>query len=307
MKAARLNKFQAADSVVVADIEKPVITNNCVLVDICAASVNPVDWKIRDGYMQPTLPITMGGDFSGVVIDVGKNALAYVPGDEVYGGASVFRNGSGAFAQCCCADISTISFKPKYIDHIQAAAFPLAGLSALQALTEHMRLSKGQKVLVHGGAGGIGHIAIQIAKNIGAYVATTVSTADVDFVKQLGADEVIDYRKEQFETKINNFDRVFDTVGGDIYKKSFKVLHKGGLIVSMIAPPDEELMKQNDINSITMQTRITTDQLDKLTSLIDDEKIKVHVDKVFSLEQACDALSYLKDQHTVGKVVLKIK
>jgi alcohol dehydrogenase len=198
--------------------------------------------KIREGYMAQMLPLkfpaTLGGDFSGVVVEVSSSVSGFKKGDEVYGQAGTLRGGSGSFAEFVLADIKVTARKPKNIDHVEAAALPLTGVSAWQALVDHIGLSRGKKILIHGGAGGIGTMAIQLAKYLGAYVATTASAKDMEYVQELGADEVIDYKNQSFQDMLKNFDAVFDTVGGDTYEKSFKVLRKGGIIVSMLEQPN---------------------------------------------------------------------
>ena len=180
-------------------------------------------------------PSTLGMDFSGVIKQVGEGVPSdFKQGIEVYGQAGVTSGGSGAFAELALANAESIAHKPKRLSHVEAAALPLVGVSAWHALVENIGLSSGQKILIHGGAGGIGSIAIQLAKNLGAHVATTVSTDDKQFVHELGADEVIDYKTQTFEDLIHDYDAVFDTVGGETYTRSFRVLRKDGIIVSML-------------------------------------------------------------------------
>ncbi len=252
-------------------------------------------------------PATLGGDFSGVVSDVGADRAGFKPGDAVYGTAIVVGGGSGSFAEFASAKADSIAHKPKSVSHLEAAALPLTGVSALQALTEHMRLTNGQRVLIHGGAGGIGSMAIQLAKHLGAYVATTVKAGDADYGKSLGADEVIDYEHQRFEEVGSNYDAVFDTVGGDTYARSFGVLKSGGVIVSMLEQPNEELMKRYGVKAVSQFTQIITERLSKLAEFVDQGVIKVHVDKTFLLERAGEALAYLQSGNVQGKVVVKIK
>jgi alcohol dehydrogenase len=201
----------------------------------------------------------------------------------------------------------SIAHKPKTLNHLEAAALPLVGVTAWQALVEFIGLSKGQKILIHGGAGGIGPIAIQLAKHLGAYVATTVSTNDKRFVQESGADKVIDYKTENFEDIIHDYDAAFDTVGGDTYKRSFKVLKKGsGMIVSMLEQPNSELMNQYGIKAVFFFTQVNRQRLDKLAEWVDQNNIKVNLDKTFSLDEAAKALDYQKDAHPKGKIVLTI-
>ena len=283
-----------------------------ILINVNAAGVNPIDWKIREGYMQQMIhlqfPSTLGMDFSGVIKQIGENTPSdFKHGNEVYGQASVLRGGSGAFAELALVDKDTIAHKPKTLNHLQSAALPLVGVSAWQAIVENIGLSKGQKILIHGGAGGIGSIAIQLAKHLGAYVATTASTNDKQFVQELGADQVVDYTTEKFEDTIHDYDAVFDTVAGDTYKKSFKVLKKGsGIIVSMLEQPNSELMNQYGVKALFQFTQVNRERLTKLAEWVDQNNIKVNVDKTFSLNEAAKALDYQKDVHPRGKVVLTV-
>jgi alcohol dehydrogenase len=285
-----------------------------VLVKVKAAGVNPIDWKIREGYMQQMIPLqfpsTLGMDFSGTIEKVGASVSGFNVGDdEVYGQASVTRGGSGAFAEIALADADSIAHKPKSLNHQEAAGLPLVGVSAWQALVETIGLTDGQKkILIHGGAGGIGSIAIQLVKRLGAYVATTASTNDKQFVKELGADEVIDYKTQTFEDLLpHDYDAVFDTVGGETYKRSFEVLKRGsGMIVSMLEQPNQQLMEQFGVKAIFQFTQVNRERLTKLAQWVDQNNIRVNVDRTFPLEEAGKALDYQKDVHPRGKVVLAI-
>lgn len=279
-----------------------------VLVIVKAAGVNPIDWKIREGYMQQMIklqfPSTLGMDFSGIIKEVGNGVAGFKQGDEVYGQASVVTGGSGAFAEMALAPAQTIAYKPKSLSHAEAAGLPLVGVSAWQALVETIGLAKGQKILIHGGAGGIGSIAIQLAKKLGAQVATTISADDRKFVQELGADETIDYKSQRFEDILHDCDAVFDTVGGDTYKRSFKVLKKGGIIVSMLEQPNAELMNQFGVKAVFLFSQVNNERLTKLAQWVDQNNIKVNIDKKFSLDEAGKALDYVKDIHPRGKIVL---
>ncbi len=302
MKTAQINKYGGDAVEINSEAPMPLVSQGKVLVEVHAAGVNPFDWKLREGYMQKMIPLkfpaTLGGDFSGVVVETG---------DEVYGQALIVAGGSGSFAEFVSAPAKSIAPKPKTINHIEAAALPLAGVSALQALTEHIGLKKGQKILIHGGAGGIGTMAIQLAKHLGVYVATTVTGDELAYVKEFGADEAIDYKNQRFEDVVQNYDAVFDTVGGETYTRSFQAVKKGGVIVSMTEQPDKGLMKQFGVNAIAQATQVTTERLTKLAELVDKGAIKVHVDKVFPLDQAGEALTYLQTGHPRGKVVVKVR
>jgi alcohol dehydrogenase len=291
-----------------------------VLVSIKFAGINPIDWKIREGYMEQSInlqfPLTLGMDFSGAIKQVGEGKEVgqkqgieweFKQGDEVYGQASVTSGGSGAFAELAITNIESIAHAPKSLSQEEAAALPLVGVSAWQALVENMNLSNGQKILIHGGAGGIGSIAIQLAKNLGAYVATTASSDDKEFVQALGADKIIDYKTEKFEDLIKDYDRVYDTIGGETYKRSFKVLKKDdGIIVSMLEQPDLELMEEFKVKAVFQFTIVNKERLTQLAQWVDKNKIKVNVEKAFSLDEAAKALDYVKDVHPRGKVVFEI-
>jgi alcohol dehydrogenase len=313
MKAAQIKGYGSSDEVIEINKDAPAPNDPSagkVLVKIKAAGINPVDWKIREGYMQQMIPLqfpsSLGADFSGVIEKVGQGVSEFRQGDEVYGQASMLSGGSGAFAEMALANADTIAHKPQSLGHPEAAGLPLVGVSAWLALVETISLQKSQKILIHGGAGGIGSVAIQLAKHLGAYVATTVSTNDKQFAKELGADEIIDYKTQTFEELIQDCDAAFDTVGGETYSKSFKVLKRGGIIVSLMEQPNEELMKQFEVKAIFQFTQLNRDRLTKLAQWVDQNNIRVNVDKTFPLEEAGKALDYQRDVHPRGKVVLTI-
>lgn len=310
MKAARINKYGTDVVEINKNAQKPAISKGHLLVEVHSAGANPIDWKVREGYLQQMAPLkfpaTLGGDFSGIIIEVGAGVSGFKKGDEVYGNGSILGGGSGSFAEFVSADEKSIAKKPGRLSHLEAAALPLAGVSAYQALVDHMKLAKGQKILIHGGAGGIGTFAVQLAKHLGAYVATTVSEKDVQYAKELGADEVIEKNKP-FEELLHEYDAVLDTVGGETYKRSFNVLRKGGIIVSMVGQPDAKLMEKYGVTAISQFTQVNAERLSKLAELADKRAIMAHVDKTFPLEQAGEALAYLQQGHPQGKVVLKIK
>lgn len=311
MKAAQIKNYGGPEVIEITDIDKPAIKEGQVLVEVYAASLNPFDYKVRSGAYQKfiplALPYTPGGDFSGVIIQLGRDVLDFRVGDEVYGSANVADGASGSLAEDAAANVAQAAHKPKKTNHAEAAASVLVGISAIQALDDHLKLNKGQKILIHGGAGGIGHIAIQYAKHLGAYVATTVRRVDEDFVKALGADEVIDYQNQNFENIIKDYDGVFDTVGGNAYTKSFQVLRKGGILVSMTEQPNEELAKQYAVQAIYQSSEINNKSLGKLAELIDKSVLKVHIVKEFPLAQTAEAFKHLETGHPRGKVVIKIK
>jgi alcohol dehydrogenase len=312
MKSAQINGYGSSEVIEInQNTPSPIISPSKVLVELKAAGINPIDWKIREGYMKQVIslqfPSTLGMDFSGIIKQIGEDISSnYKQGDEVYGQASVTNGGSGAFAEITLTNIENIALKPKSLSYIEAAALPLVGVSAWQALVENMRLSNGQKILIHGGAGGIGSISIPLAKNLGAYVTTTANSDDKQFVQDIGADKVIDYKTQSFEELLNDYDAVFDTIGGETYTKSFKVLKKDGIIVSMLEHPNSELMQHFGVKAIFQFTQVNNDRLVRLAQWVDKNNLKINIDKTFILDEAAKALDYVKDVHPRGKIVLEL-
>lgn len=310
MKAVQINSYGNNDVIAVTDqVTPPAVAAGRLLVKVYAAGVNPSDWKIRQGLFQKwrplTFPATLGGDFSGVVTEISQGVTGFKVGDEVYGRALTGPDASGSFAEFLSVAAANAAFKPKRLSHLEAAAVPLAGVSAWQALVDHVGLQVGQKILIQGGAGGIGGFAVQIAKYLGAHVIATAGTNDVDYVRGLGADEVVDYQKQSFVELVRDVDAVFDTVGGAVYDKSLLVLKTGGIIVSMTHPSGE--LSRQDVRMVAQQTDVTSDRLAKLAALIDQTVVHVHVDRVFPLEQAKEALVYMETGRPRGKVVLEVR
>lgn len=309
MKAAQISQYGHADQIKIIEIEKPEPKPGQVQVRVHAASVNPFDSKVREGYvanMVPELPVTLGGDIAGVVTEITEGVEHVAVGDMVYGQASVVAGNSGAFAEYAATKAGQVAKMPANIDFNQAAALPLTGVSALQALVGHINLQPGQKILIHGGAGGIGTMAIQIAKHIGAYVATTATGEGLEYVKQLGADEVIDYQSQSFDELLRDYDAVFDTVAGETYERSFKVLKQGGIIVSMLEKPNQELMEQYGVRAVAQQTRINAEDLAKLATLVEDGVVTPHVDVTYPLDQTAQAFEAWEAGKVRGKVVITI-
>lgn len=310
MKAIQIKQYGGTEvTEVTQDVTKPNPNKEQVLVEIHAASLNRIDSIIRAGHLQETLPLTfpfiLGGDFSGTVTELGEGVTGVNVGDEVYGQAGVLLGGSGSLAEYAVAQASKVAKKPTSVDMTQAASLPLVGASAIQGLEEHAKLQSGQKILIHGGAGGIGSLAIQLAKHIGAYVTTTVSTDDMDFAKSLGADEVIDYKTQDFSTLLSGYDAVFVTTQNAL-NPSIKVLRKGGILVSMVGSADENLAKEYGVTVISQMTQSSTEQLKRLAELVDSGKVKPQVDKVFKLDSAKDAFDYFEQKNPKGKVVIAI-
>jgi NADPH:quinone reductase-like Zn-dependent oxidoreductase len=306
MKAARFDEFGGIEGIRIVDIPQPELEDGRLLIRVRAASLNPSDTSIRTGAFQKNMPLqlpaTLGGDFAGIVEQV---AEGFAVGDEVYGQASALLGASGSLAEYAVTSLKTVARKPASVDFLEAASLPLVGVSVIQALIEHMHLRPGQKILIHGGAGGIGSLAVQLAKHLGAYVATTVAPAEQEFAHSLGADLVIDYTSEKFEDQVHDFDAVHDTVGGETYRRSFAVLKKGGIIVSMLEE-DKELAAQHGVTAIRQLSLVTTARLEKLADLVDEGAIKVKVDKVFPLDETAEAFQYRETGMPRGKVVVAI-
>ncbi|HEY7379062.1 MAG TPA: NADP-dependent oxidoreductase [Steroidobacteraceae bacterium] len=310
IKAARIRDFGGPGAVHVESTSLDDPGPGSVLVRVHAAGVNPIDWKVRSGALKeklaPRLPFTLGGDFSGVVEALNADVTTFKVGDAVYGQASVLTAGSGSFAEFVLARTSHIAAKPRSVSHEIAGALPLAGVSAVQALTEHLRVSKGQRILIHGGAGGIGGFAIQLARHLGAQVATTVSADDIEYAKRLGANQVIDRKKQKFEEVVRNLDAVLDTVGGDTYVRSFRVLKEQGRLVSLLEAPREDLAKEFQVEAINQFTQVNSQRLASLARYVDEGAVKVHIDKAFPLADAAAALQHLEKESPRGKVILKL-
>jgi NADPH:quinone reductase-like Zn-dependent oxidoreductase len=309
MKAAQINGYGGPEVLqTTTDAPKPKPGIAQVLVEVYAAAVNPFDLKVREGVMGDSLhfPATLGGDVAGIVAELGEGVSGFTVGQPVFGQANAAR-GQGSYAEFTPVKADSLAAKPESIDFVTAAAAPLTAVSAYQALVEHAGLMSGQKVLIHGAAGGIGSFAVQLAKHLGAYIAATAGTEDIGYVKSLGADEVIDYKTQDFASLLKDYDVVFDTVGGETFAKSHQVLKPGGIIVSMATQPDEALAKQYNVQTMHQATQVNPERLVKIIELVEQGALKVHVDKVFPLEQAGDAQAYLQAGKHHGKVVLKVK
>jgi NADPH:quinone reductase-like Zn-dependent oxidoreductase len=276
-----------------------------VLVSVKAASVNPVDFKIRSGkypaVKEDRLPYTLGRDVSGVVEQCGAQATQYKVGDEVFGMVGI---GGGGYAEKVALDQRAITRKPPSLDHIHAAAIPLAGQTAWQGLFRYGGLKPGQSVLIHGGAGGVGHFAIQFAKAKGARVLTTVATADVKFATSLGADVVIDYKTQRFEEHASDLDMVFDLIDGETRERSWKLLKPGATLVSTLTEPSQEKARNLGVRALRYTVEADGNELAEIGALVTAGKVKVHVQKTYPLEEAAQALTALEKGHSVGKIVL---
>ena len=303
MHAVLIRRFGGPEVVELAEIPVPEPRAGEVLVKVEAASLNPVDWKIRGGkyplVKDDKLPYVLGRDFSGTVEHSDDAALP--AGTLVHGLLDIEH---GSFAQYALARADELARVPGAIDRIAAAAVPLAGLTAWQGLFDHGGLRAGQRVLIHAGAGGVGHFAVQFAKARGATVVTTVSTGDVEFAHSLGADEVIDYKADRFESRLGGIDLVFDLVGGETQERSWAVLRKGGTLVSTVQEPAQEKASAIDVRAMRYTATSDAGQLREIDALIQAGKVRPLVARTFAYGDAKVALRGLEEGHGAGKLVL---
>lgn len=308
MKAVRIHEYGGPEVLELEEAPMPKPASDEVLVKVYATSVNPVDWKIREGMRKEKfpadLPLIPGWDVSGVIQEVGENVHQFSKGDQVYGRPDPTKD--GAYAEYIVVKANQLGRKPKSIDHINAAAVPLAGLTAWQGLFDRGQLKKGQKVLIHAASGGVGTFAVQFAKWKGAYVIGTTSEANISFVKQLGADEVIDYHNEDFEDKLNHIDLVFDTIGGETQKRSIQVLKNRGRLITTLKPEFLVEAKEKHIYLEGYTAQSYPEQLERIADLIDEGIIQPVVSMVLSLEDARKAQQISEDGHVRGKIVIKV-
>ncbi|MBB6250173.1 NADP-dependent oxidoreductase [Nitrospirillum iridis] len=333
MKAFIIDKYKKGGALRFGDMPEPVVGDEDVLVEIHAAGLNPLDSKIRDGAFKPLLPyrppFILGHDMAGVVARVGSKVRQFKVGDEVYARP---RDGRvGTFAEHIAIDEADLALKPKNLSMKEAASIPLVGLTAWQALVERAGLRKGQKILIHAGSGGVGTFAIQLAKHLGATVATTTSTANVELVKSLGADVVIDYKKQDFEKVLSGYDVVLTSLDGGTLQKSLSVLKPGGKLISISGPPDPDFARQQGLNWFLRQVmrllsfgirrkaasrgigysflfmRADGRQLSQITSLIEARIIRPTLDRTFPFKSTNEALAYVETGRSKGKVVLTLR
>lgn len=308
MKAARYSEYGGPEVIEVIDIPAPKIEKEQVLVENHASSINPFDFKVRNGWIEglpSSFPLTIGGDFSGKIVEVGEDVTDYKIGDEVYGQASVFGGASGSMAELIAANPRSFFKKPSNLDFVQASSLPLVGVSAVQAIHDHIDLKKDQKIFINGGSGGIGSVAIQIAKNIGAFVVASVSTENVEFVRSLGSDEVIDYKKEKVSGE--DFDAVYDASGQELDETLIRILKKGGVLVSMASLDHGDFADRFGVTMIAQSSKVTSERLSVLKDYIEKGIVKPYVEKVFSLEETRNAYEYQENEKIRGKVVVRIK
>ena len=332
MKAFTFKRYGKSPGLGIDDVDFPSPGDDEILVKVYAVGLNPIDNMIPTGMFKRvlhfSLPATLGSDVSGVVVATGRRVTRFKAGDEVF--ASIFDRGTGSLAEFVRVPENLAALKPATLDFVQAASLPMVSLTSWQALTERAKLRAGQKVFIPAGSGGIGSFAIQLAKHLGATVGTTTSTANIDWVSRLGADEVVDYKKQEFEKVLSGYDIVLGTIRGDAIEKSTQILKPGGKIVSLIGPLDTAFARERHLNIFLrfvlglmsrkiMQlskkrgltysflfVRPDGSQLSQIAELMDAQRIKPVIDNVFPFAETGDAFAYLARGHAKGKVVVKI-
>jgi NADPH:quinone reductase-like Zn-dependent oxidoreductase len=304
-RMARFHRFGGPDVLHIEEVEVSMPDALQVLVSVKAAGVNPVDFKIRSGkypaVKEDRLPYTPGRDVSGVVEKCGAQATRFAIGDEVVGIVGI---AGGGYAGKAVLDETATARKPPQIDHIHAAAIPLAGQTAWQGLFRYGQLRAGQSVLIHGGSGGVGHFAVQFAKAKGARVLTTVATENLEFARKLGADVVIDYKQQRFEEQAQDLDMVFDLIDGDTRERSWKLLKKGGVLVTTLSEPSQQTASQQGVRATRYTVEADGKELAEILSLVASGKVTPHVQKTYPLAEAVQALGSVEQGHSVGKIVL---
>ena len=333
MKAFIIDRYGKKHGARIAEMPEPAPGEGDVLVQVHAASVNVLDSKIRSGefklILPYRLPLVLGNDLAGVVVRVGSRVRRFKPGDEVY--ARPDKDRIGTFAEYISVKEDDLAIKPKGLTMEEAASIPLVGLTAWQVLVERANLQRGQRILIHAGSGGVGTFAIQLAKHLGAQVATTTSTANLEWVKALGADSVIDYSKSDFAVILRDYDVVLNSLGSEVLEKSIQVLKPGGKLISISGPPDPDFAKEIGAPWILKQVipllsyrirkkaqrhrvsysflfmKANGDQLREIASLMESGVIRPVVDRVFPFESTSEALAYVEKGRAKGKVVIKIR
>ena len=309
MKAVVIEEYGGLDTLTEKVVEKPTVLDNQVLVEVKAASVNPIDWKLREGQLENNysfeFPIILGWDVAGVVREIGDHVVDYSVGDRVFARPDLTRY--GAYAEYTAVDELLLARIPDNISYTQAASVPLAGLTAYQCLFDALEIMEGHKILIQGGAGGVGSYAIQLAKLKGAYVAATASKKNHAYLKDLGADLCIDYHTENIEEILSDYDAVLDTVGEPVQSSSMKILRRGGNLVSIVDPPNEELAKRYSIKEQFVWLNPNGDQLKELAKLLSEERLKPIVGETFPLNEkgVKNAHELSESTHARGKIILK--
>jgi NADPH:quinone reductase-like Zn-dependent oxidoreductase len=307
MKAVLIERFGGPEVLQLKEIDRPRPKDDELLIRVRAASVNPVDYKIRSGHYPPVkqsdLPKVLGRDVAGVIERRGAAVTGFNEGDELF---AVLDGGPGGYAEYVAVPAGLCARKPANLDFVGAAAVPLAALTAWQGLFDHGGLTAGQRVLIHGGAGGVGHFAIQLAKASDAIVVTTCSGSDKEFVRSLGADQAIDYKAEHFEDVVTDVDLVFDLVSGDMQERSWAVLKDGGAMVSTLSKPSERQAHLLNARALHYVAQPNGQELEQIAQLIQEKKVHPHVAAKLPLEKVQAAHLMLEREHPRGKVVLEV-
>lgn len=314
MKAAIINQFGEAEVLQITEVNKPVINDDQVLIKVMAVGINPVDTKVRAGTSGMSkiikLPAILGWDVSGVIESAGKNVSEFIAGHAVFGCVG-FPGLGNAYAEFAISDPNVLAKKPGNISFEEAAAIPIAGLTAYQAINEIIKITSGQKILIQAAAGGVGHLAVQLAKINGAFVIGTASEKNKKFLSSLGVDKFINYKKEKFEKMVNDVDSVIDAMGGDVLYRSISCTKRGGIVVCLPSstkddPKAIELAKEHGVKLLWPMMRADGDQMKIIANLLQQKKLKVFIDKIFTLDQIAWAHKAVETHATKGKVVVKI-
>jgi NADPH:quinone reductase-like Zn-dependent oxidoreductase len=304
MKAIRIHEYGDAGTLKLEELPRLSIKDEQILVRIHDAGVNPIDWKIRQGYMKQvmpaTFPMTIGQDFAGEVVEVGKNVSQFVAGDRVFGFAQ------GTYAEYAAAPVSTVARIPSSVDFATAAALPTAGSTALQIIRDVVAGKPGMTILIHGAAGGVGSYASQISRNLGARVIGTATGTDIEYLKSLGVDEIVDFKRERFEDKANGIDAAVDLVGGETLARSYSVVKQGGVLATTVQPIDETAANRAGIRGVQVLMRRNSADLVELARLVENGALKPRLFRTMNLSQAREAQELSETGKTQGKVILKV-
>jgi NADPH:quinone reductase-like Zn-dependent oxidoreductase len=308
MKAIRIHNYGGLEVLKYEDAPRPEPQADEVLIRVHAAGVGPFDWQIRAGHLKDIFPVSfpliLGWDLSGVIEKVGSGATRFEKGDEVFSMPDPMRN--GAYAEYIAVPESAVALKPKSLHHIRAAAVPLAALTAWHALFDTAKLQSGQRVLIHGAVGGVGHFAVQLAKWKGGHVIATGSAKNHDLLRELGADETIDYTTQKFESIVHDVDVVLDPIGGETQERSWKVLRVGGILLSLVQPPSEEKAKSVGVRAAMLDSRPDGANLAEIAKIIDSGKLAPVINRILPLSEARRAHELSQTGHTHGKIVLRV-
>ena len=308
MKAVRINNYGGPEVLNYEDAPRPQPGEGEVLIRVHATSVNPIDWKVREGLMKDfwphKFPLILGWDLSGVVKELGRGVSRFKIGDEVYSLPDPTRN--GAYADYIVVREPELALKPNSLHHIRAAAVPLAALTAWQALFDTAQLQPGQRVLIHAGSGGVGHLAVQLAKWKGAHVFATASSKNQELLRRLRVDDAIDYTKQKFEDFARDVDVVLDTIGGETQERSWSVLKRGGNLVSLVQPPSEKKAEELGVRATMLGAQPNGAQLEEIAKIIDSGRLVPVIDRILPLSEARRAHELSQSGHTPGKIVLRI-